>query len=64
VGPDAIVEAEIVADLVSARGRIKGDIRAHRRVELFSTARVEGDITAPALEVEGGCRFNGHCRME
>lgn len=64
VGPEAVVEAQIEADLVSARGRIKGDIRARRRVELFSTAQVEGDISAPSLEVEGGCRFNGHCRME
>lgn len=64
VGPDAVVEAQIEADLVSARGRIKGDIRARRRVELFSTAHVEGNITAPSLEVEGGCRFNGYCRME
>ncbi len=64
VGPDAVVEAQIEADLVSARGRIKGDIQARKRVELFSTAHVEGDITAPSLEAEGGCRFNGYCRME
>ncbi len=64
VGPDAVVEAQIEAGLVSARGRITGDIQAKRRVELFSTAQVEGDITAPSLEVEGGCRFNGYCRME
>jgi cytoskeletal protein CcmA (bactofilin family) len=64
VGPDAVVEAQIEADLVSARGRVKGNIQARRRVELFSTAHVEGDITAPSLEIEGGCRFNGYCRME
>lgn len=64
VGPDAVVEAQIEADLVSARGRVRGDIKARRRVELFSTAQVQGDITAASLEIEGGCRFNGYCRME
>ena len=64
VGPEAVVEARIEADLVSARGCIKGDITAHRRVDLYATATVTGDIVAPNLEMEGGCRFNGQCRME
>jgi cytoskeletal protein CcmA (bactofilin family) len=64
VGADAVVNAQIQAGMVSARGAIKGDIAATRRVELFSTARVQGDIVTPNLEIEGGCRFNGHCRMD
>ena len=63
VGPDAEVEARIQAGMLSARGRIKGDISADRRVELFATARVEGDIVTPELEMEGGCLFNGTCTM-
>jgi cytoskeletal protein CcmA (bactofilin family) len=49
---------------VSARGCINGDITARRRVELYATATVTGDIVAPNLEMEGGCRFNGQCRMK
>ena len=64
VGQDAVVEAKIEADLVSARGTIKGDIVAHTRVELFSTATVFGDIVTPDLEMERGCRLNGHCTMQ
>ena len=64
VGPDAVVEAEIEASVVSARGSIRGNVVASRRVELASTATVEGDIATPTLEIEAGCRFNGHCRME
>jgi cytoskeletal protein CcmA (bactofilin family) len=63
VGPDAEVEAQIQAGMLSARGRVVGDITADRRVELFSTARVKGDIVTPELEMEGGCLFNGSCRM-
>ncbi len=64
VGEGAVVEAKIEANMISSRGRIKGDILAHSGVELFSTARVDGDITTPDLVIESGCRFNGLCRME
>jgi cytoskeletal protein CcmA (bactofilin family) len=63
IGPQAVVEAKIEANLVSARGTIRGDIVAHKRVELFSTATVDGDIITPDLEMERGCRLNGYCRM-
>ena len=63
VGPDAVVEAKIEANLVSARGTIKGNIAAHSRVELYSTAAIEGDIHTPDLEMERGCKLNGYCRM-
>ena len=64
IGPDAVVEAKIEADLVSARGTIRGDIVARSRVELFSTSSVDGGIITPDLEIERGCKLNGHCKME
>jgi cytoskeletal protein CcmA (bactofilin family) len=63
VGDKAYVEAKVESGLVSSRGRIKGDIVGHTRVELFSTAHVEGDITTPDLVAESGCKFNGYCNM-
>ncbi len=63
VGDDALVEARIEANVVSLKGRIKGNIFAKSRVELFSTAAVDGDISAPDIVMESGCRFNGMCKM-
>jgi len=63
VGNEAMVEARIEANVVSLKGRIKGNIFAKSRVELFSTATVDGDITAPDIVMESGCRFNGMCKM-
>ena len=63
IGEKAYVEAKTEADIVSSRGRHKGDIVGHSRVELFSTAQVEGDITTPDFVVESGCKFNGYCNM-
>jgi cytoskeletal protein CcmA (bactofilin family) len=63
VGEQAVVEATVSAGKVSSKGRITGNITAASRVELFSTARVQGDIETPDLVVESGCAFNGNCKM-
>lgn len=59
----AEVEADIVANVVSVKGRVKGNISAKEKVELFSCASVDGDVTAPQITMETGCRLNGACRM-
>ena len=63
VGEKANVEAKIEANIVSSKGRIRGDMVGHSRVELFSTAHVDGDINTPDFVVESGCKFNGFCNM-
>ncbi len=59
----AIVEADILANVVSVKGSVKGNISAREKVELFACASVDGDVTAPQITMETGCRFNGACRM-
>jgi cytoskeletal protein CcmA (bactofilin family) len=59
----ARVEASIEALVVSVKGSVKGDISARQRVDLFASSSVEGDITAPKVTMETGCRLNGACRM-
>jgi cytoskeletal protein CcmA (bactofilin family) len=63
IGEKAYVEAATEAGIVSSKGRHKGNIIGHARVELFSTAQVDGDIATPDFVVESGCKFNGHCNM-
>jgi cytoskeletal protein CcmA (bactofilin family) len=60
----AYVEAEqITAGSVYVKGRVKGNITADSRVELHGTAQVTGDITAPRIVMDTGCRFDGTSRM-
>jgi len=61
---NAIVDARVEADIVSLKGTVRGDVFAYTRVELFSSSMVDGDITAPDVIMESGCRFNGICKME
>ena len=63
IGDEAYVDARVEANVVSLKGKLKGNIYARSRVELFSTATVEGDITSPDIIMESGCRFNGMCKM-
>ncbi len=64
IDEDAVVEARVKANIVSLKGTVKGDILADTRVELFASASVDGDITAPDIVMESGCRFNGICTMK
>lgn len=62
IGPEACVDARIVADEVVIEGLVRGDVIARSRVELTSTAVVEGAIQSPRLELREGCRFTGRCQ--
>ena len=61
IGEHATVTGEIAADEVVVRGQIDGRIRA-KKVELTSTARVNGDIWHDSLAIEAGAFLDGHCR--
>ena len=64
VDEQANVEARLEADVISLKGKVKGNVFAYTRVELYSCASVDGDITAPDVVMESGCRFNGICTMK
>ncbi|HSV55969.1 MAG TPA: polymer-forming cytoskeletal protein [Magnetospirillaceae bacterium] len=59
----AVVEAEITANRVSVRGSVKGNVVAKDRVDLYASGALVGDIKAPEVTMETGCRFNGICTM-
>jgi len=63
INPDATVAATISARKVSVKGNVVGDIHAESRLELFASARVEGNVTTPDLIMQSGCRLNGSCMM-
>ncbi|MEI8094733.1 MAG: polymer-forming cytoskeletal protein [Spirochaetales bacterium] len=63
IGVGARVEASVKARYVDARGTVVGNIIATHKIELSSTARVKGDITAPEVVMEAGARLNGLCTM-
>jgi cytoskeletal protein CcmA (bactofilin family) len=63
VGENGVLEADINAGTVICRGKIKGTIKASKRIEIHTNSEVVGNISAPALLVENGAIFDGNCDM-
>jgi cytoskeletal protein CcmA (bactofilin family) len=62
VGDQATVDADIACGTVVIEGEVNGNVTAKEAVELRRTARVHGDVEAPALTVERGAIFEGASR--
>jgi len=63
IGDGAEVSAEIEVGRVSVNGTLRGAVRASERIELLARARVQADLSAPALRIEEGAFFEGSCQM-
>jgi len=59
-----VTEAIIDVAVAKINGTVQGNINASKELILGRTARVTGQVTAPALIVEEGARFNGTCRRK
>lgn len=64
LGEQAEIHAAIdVGTLIMRGGTLHGDVRAKQLVELYSPARVYGNIEAPQLYLDKGVVFEGKCTM-
>jgi cytoskeletal protein CcmA (bactofilin family) len=59
VGPNATVKAEIIAKELVVRGRAEGKFTASERVQIWHTARVQGDIKSERISIEEGAQLQG-----
>lgn len=60
VAKEAKMAADVDAGAIIVEGEVRGNLTAGDRVELKSSARYEGDLTASKLVVEEGAAFSGH----
>ena len=59
IGKDGLVEGDILTQDAVISGRVKGSLRAESRLEVQSTSRLEGEISAGRMQVEEGSFLNG-----
>jgi cytoskeletal protein CcmA (bactofilin family) len=59
VSDAGIIEGAVAVPNVILNGTVKGDILAHDRVELGSTAKVTGNVYYGLIEMEMGAEING-----
>ena len=64
LGDGAEVEARIeVGTLIVRGGTLRGDVVARQLIEIHAEGAVHGDITAPQIDIDKGCVFEGKCTM-
>ncbi len=63
VGESGEIEASIRSKTISISGSVDGNVVAAHKVVLHKTARVNGDVEAPALQMEDGAVLNGQVKM-
>jgi cytoskeletal protein CcmA (bactofilin family) len=64
IGPEAVVTAQVDAEIVIIAGRFEGRIRAGTKVEILETGSLRGVVQSPALKIQEGGIFDGTTQME
>lgn len=59
VGPNATVKAEITARELVVRGRAEGAFTTTERMQIWHSARVQGDIRCGSISIEDGAELRG-----
>lgn len=57
------IEADIDAAQISIAGKVKGNVRASKQLEIKERGILLGDVETPSLIVDPGAYFNGRCDM-
>lgn len=63
VGEHADIHADICVSEIEVHGRVFGNLEAKRRIIIYPTGRVRGDIQTPVLIVNPGGTLDGKSRM-
>jgi cytoskeletal protein CcmA (bactofilin family) len=63
IGPNANIEADIAARLVTVFGKVSGSLAVEERVEIRQGATVEADLTCQTLAIQEGAYFCGKVAM-
>ena len=64
IGEGAEIEADIRVDSVMVSGAVRGRIDVKKKIRIYSTGKVLGDLSTPSFSVEEGAFFEGTCHMK
>ena len=63
IGVEGVIKGDINAQNVLISGKVEGDIIANGKIELLSTGKIAGNITAKSLVIDEDACFDGRCTM-
>ena len=64
IGKDGRVNATVSAKSIRVEGTVEGELRGKEQIVVTRTGSVSGNIVAPRVTLEDGCRFKGAIDME
>ncbi|MGE0784549.1 MAG: polymer-forming cytoskeletal protein [Sandaracinaceae bacterium] len=64
LGDGADVEADVqIGTLIVRGGTLRGNVTARQLIEIHAEGSVHGDLTAPQIDIDKGCVFEGKVSM-
>lgn len=63
VGGDGRLRGQVHAKTIKVEGSVTGDLYATSEVVVGATGKVEGKLSAPRVNLQDGCRFQGSIDM-
>ena len=64
VGESGRIKADVVAKVVSVEGTVEGNLAGQEKVVVRKSGTIHGNISAPRVTLEDGCKFTGSIDME
>lgn len=64
VGKEGTVNATVNARAIYVEGNVEGDLRSDEQVVIRAAGNVRGNIVAPRVTLEDGCKFKGSIDMD
>ena len=64
VGTEGRVSASVRANTISVEGEVEGDLSGDEQVVVRRSGNVQGNINAPRVTLEDGCKFRGSIDMD
>lgn len=64
VGTEGQINATIDGRAIFVAGKVEGDLKGGEQVVIKSSGNVRGNIVAPRVTLEDGCRFKGSIDMD
>jgi cytoskeletal protein CcmA (bactofilin family) len=64
VGKEGQINATITARAIFVEGKVEGDLKSDEQIVIRSSGNVRGNIVAPRVTLEDGCKFKGSVDMD
>ena len=64
VGKEGQINATVNARAIFVDGKVEGDLKGDEQVVVHSSGNVRGNIIAPRVTLEDGCKFKGSIDMD